>query len=111
MTPHATCCPVPVIATVARHGTKMAGYRVPGHGHFSCPIWIAAIYEARPRQRDGVWTWRRVRHPAINEGTRAGRVPSDRFEGVVRAAANAAGLPYVPRGRAPRHGQPCGAER
>lgn len=61
-----------LVCTVARDGSRMANC---GGGHHK-PIWTGAIYEAVPRTRDGVLTWRRI---GSFGDTRCGIAPSSRF--------------------------------
>ena len=69
-----------IVCTVARFGSKMAKTG----GGFSVPIWTGAIYERKPRKRDGKLTWRRI---GSFGGTRSGHKPSDRFVAELKAAA------------------------
>jgi hypothetical protein len=68
------------VGNIGRLGSKMAaGY----------PIWTGAIFEAKPRKRDGVLTWRRVG----NFGdTRSGNQPSATFELEIEEVAEAADI-------------------
>ena len=78
------------VVTVGRFGTKTANA-----GRFDQPVWAVKVYEGRPRQRDGVKTWRLV-ETVESIPTRSGRQPSQRFMDEARAYAESVGLPFRP---------------
>jgi len=80
------------VVTVARDGQRCANVRR-GGVRLSFPVWIIAVYEARPRKRDGVVTWRRVE--SYGPSVACARGPSSAL--VERAVAFAldTGLPFA----------------
>ena len=82
------------VVTVARDGAKSA--RV---GRLSFPVWVIAVYESKPRVRDGVVTWRRIQ--SIGQ-SKSGKHPSNKLISEAEAYAEAVDLRFE---SGIRHGQ------
>ena len=75
------------IVTVGRYGAKMATFRS-GHHTISRPIWAVKIYV----EKNGKW----ILSETLNQVTKSGTVPSDKFQNFGRSVAAQRGLEFWP---------------
>ena len=76
------------IVTVSRYGAAMA--RV---GSLNFPIFAVSVYEAKPRKKDGVWTWRLSAYVSGTD-TACKSEPSTKLCNRAREYAAKHGLPF-----------------
>lgn len=77
------------IVTVSRYGASMA--RV---GSLNFPIFVVSVYEAKPRKKDGIWTWR-LAHYVAGTDTACKSEPSNRLCNRAQEYAAQHGLPFA----------------
>jgi len=75
------------VVTVGRAGNRMAAT---GRG-FSVPVWAIKMYEAKPRKKDGVYTYRL----SLSWGHVSGKKPSARLLTEAVDYATELGVPFV----------------
>ena len=75
------------VVTVGRAGNRRAAT---GRG-FSVPVWAIKLYEAKPRKKDGVYTYRL----SLSWGQVSGKKPSARLLAEAEDYATNSGVPFL----------------